>query len=127
MEQILLESILGLISGIFLGITGIFPTGIVLIMLDLFKIGDFKSNIGSILLLNLFPISIGSVYSYYKSKKINFSLGFILLLTVILGSYLGSKMVVGTKSFLTDREIKYITSFMSLITGIVFFISAYYY
>jgi hypothetical protein len=39
---------------------------------------------------------------------------------------MGSKMVVGTKSFLTDKDIKYITSFLSIVTGIVFFISAYY-
>jgi uncharacterized membrane protein YfcA len=126
MNQFLVESILGLISGIFLGITGIAPLGIILIILDILKIGDYKSNIGSILLLNLFPISIGSVYSFYKLKKINFSLGFTLLITVILGSYLGTKMVVGTTSFLTNKNIKYITSFLSIVTGIVFFISAYY-
>ena len=126
MKELLIESVLGLVSGMFLGITGIAPTGIILIILDVLKIGDYKTNIGSILLLNLFPISIGSIYTFYKSKKINFSLGFILLITTILGSYLGSKMVVGKKSFLTDKDIKYITAFLSMFTGIVFFISAYY-
>ena len=126
MNQFLIESILGLLSGIFFGITGIAPTGIILIILNLLKIGDFKSNIGSMLMLNLFPISIGSIYSFYKSKKINYSLGYILFITLIIGSYLGSKMVVGKNSFLTDKNIKYITAFLSLFTSIIFFISAYY-
>jgi uncharacterized membrane protein YfcA len=120
------EFFLGLLSGIFLGITGVTPIAVILIILDVLKIGDYKSNIGSILLLNLFPITIGSVYEFYKSKKINYSLAFILLITTILGSYIGSKMVVGNKSFLTNKNIKYITGFMSVIIGIVFLIAAYY-
>jgi uncharacterized membrane protein YfcA len=126
MKEFLIESVLGLLSGMFLGITGIVPTGIILIILDVLKIGNYKSNIGSILLLHLFPLSIGSMYSFSKSGKINFSLVFILLITTILGSYIGSKMIIGKKSFLTDKDIKYITSFLSIFTGIVFFISAYY-
>jgi uncharacterized membrane protein YfcA len=126
MNQFLVESILGLICGLFLGITGIAPTGIILIALDLLKIGDYKSNLGSILFLNLFPISAGSVFEFYKSKQINFSLGLILLLTVILGSFIGSKFVVGDKSTLTTKSIKYITAYLSFFVGIVFLISAYY-
>ena len=86
MNQFLIESILGLLCGLFLGVTGIPPTGLVLLALDMLKIGDYKSNLGAVIFLNLFPITIGSTYEFYKSKQINFSLGFILLLTIILGS-----------------------------------------
>jgi uncharacterized membrane protein YfcA len=126
MYPFVIEFILGLISGIFLGITGVTPVVVILIILDYLKIGNYQSNLGSILLLNLFPITIGSVYEFYKSNKINYSLGFILLITTILGSYIGSKMVVGNKSFLTDKNIKYITGFLSVFIGIVFLIAAYY-
>ena len=126
MLQYLIEVILGLLSGLFLGITGIAPTGVILIALDILKIGDYKSNLGAILLLNLFPISISSVYQFYKSDQINFSLGFILLFSIITGSYFGSKMVVGKNSFLTVKNIKYITACLSLFVGTVFLISAYY-
>ena len=101
MNQFLIESILGLLCGLFLGVTGIPPTGLILLALDVLKIGDYKSNLGTILFLNLFPISIGSVYEFYKSKQINFSLGYLLLFTIILGSFIGSKFVVGEKAIIT--------------------------
>ena len=126
MNQFLIESVLGIITGLFLGITGIAPTGIILIALDLLKIGDYKSNLGAILLLNLFPITIGSVFEFYKSKQINFMLGFILLLTIILGSFIGSKFAAGGNKYtLSTKQIKYITAYLSLFTGIIFLISAY--
>jgi len=126
MQQYLIELVLGLLAGLFLGITGIAPTGVILIALDILKIGDYKSNLGAILLLNIFPITLSSVYQFYKSKQINYSLGFILLFSIITGSYFGSKMVVGKNSFLTVKNIKYLTAFLSLFVGTVFLISAYY-
>ncbi len=126
MNQFLIESTLGLLCGLFLGITGILPTGLVLLALELFKIGDYKTNLGTIIFLNLFPITIGSSYEFYKEKQINYSLGIILLLTIILGSFIGSKIVVGKDSVLSTQNIKYITSALGFIIGISFLISAYY-
>ena len=126
MNQFLVESILGLLCGLFLGVTGIPPTGLILLALDMLKIGDYKSNLGAILFLNLFPITIGSTYEFYKSKQINFSLGFILLLTIILGSFVGSKFVAGEKALISTREIKYITAYLSLFVGVAFLYSAYH-
>jgi uncharacterized membrane protein YfcA len=126
MNQFLVESILGLLCGLFLGVTGIAPTGVILIALDFLKIGDYKSNLGAIIFLNLFPITIGSVYEFYKSKQINFSLSSILLLTIICGSFIGSKLVVGEKARLSTKAVKYITAYLSLVVGIIFLISAYY-
>ena len=125
MNQFLIESILGLLCGLFLGITGIAPIGLVLIALDLLKIGDYKTNLGAVLFLNLFPITIGSVYEFYKSKQINFSLGYILLITIIIGSYLGSKFVDGNKDSLSTKVVKYITSVLGFFIGIIFLFSAY--
>lgn len=126
MNQFLVESILGIIAGLFLGITGIAPTGLVLLALEIFKIGDYKTNLGTIIFLNLFPITIGSSYEFYKENQINYSLGIILLLTIILGSFIGSKMVVGKDSTLSIQNIKYITSALGFIIGLSFLISAYY-
>jgi uncharacterized membrane protein YfcA len=126
MNQFLVELILGLLCGLFLGTTGIAPTGLVLIALDVLKLGDYKSNLGAILFLNLFPITLGSVYEFYKSKQINFTLSGILLLTIMLGSFIGSKFVAGEKAALSTKAVKYITSFLGFIVGIVFLYSAYY-
>lgn len=126
MNPYIIEAILGLISGIFLGITGILPIGIILIALDYLNIGDYISNLGAILFLNLFPVTIGSIYEFYKSKKINFTLGWILLLSIVLGSYIGSKYIVGKGFKLSVKQIKYVSAILALIMMIVFFISAYY-
>jgi uncharacterized membrane protein YfcA len=126
MYQFVIKTVLGLISGLFLGITGILPIGLLLIALDILKIGDYKSNLGAILFLNLFPITIGSVFDFYKTNQINFSLGVILLATVTFGSFIGSKYVVGEKIVFSVRDIKYITAYLSIFVGIVFLISAYY-
>ena len=109
MNQYIIEAILGLLSGIFLGITGILPVGVFLIILDYLNIGDYRSNLGAILFLNLFPYTIGSIYDFYKTKKINYRLGWILLFSIIVGSYIGSKYVVGAGFKLSIKQIKYIT------------------
>lgn len=126
MNQYIVEAILGLISGIFLGVTGILPIGIILIILDYLNIGDYISNLGAILFINLFPVTIGSIYEFYKSNKINYSLGWILLLSIILGSYIGSKYIVGKGFKLSVKQIKYVSALLALIMSIVFSISAYY-
>ena len=126
MNQYIIEAILGLISGIFLGVTGILPIGIILIALDYLNIGNYVSNLGAIMFINLFPVTIGSIYEFYKTKKINYSLAWILLLSIVLGSYIGSKYVVGAGLKLSIKQIKYISAMVGLITCILFFISAYY-
>jgi uncharacterized membrane protein YfcA len=126
MYEYIIQIILGLITGAFLGITGIAPTGLVLILLEYFKIGEYKKNLGAILLINMFPLTLGSVYEFYKAKKINYELGIILLGTVMLGSYIGSKMVVGNGFTLSLKQSKYITSLLGLFIFILFFNSAYY-
>lgn len=126
MNQYIIEIFSGLITGAFLGITGMAPTSLVLILLEYFKIGEYKTNLGAILLLNLFPLTIGSIYEFYKFNSINYELGIILLFSVIIGSYLGSKIVVGSGFKLSVKQIKYMTSFLGFLMFILFFNSAYY-
>lgn len=126
MNQYFIELILGLICGLFLGVTGIAPTGLVLLALDYFGIGNYITNLGTMLFLNLFPLTLGSVWEFYKAKQINFKMGLILLVSIIIGSFIGSKMVVGDSSItLSEKSIKYITSALGFIIGILFFFSAY--
>jgi uncharacterized membrane protein YfcA len=126
MNQYIIEVVLGLISGIFLGITGILPVGLFLIILDYLYIGDYKSNLGAIMFLNLFPYTISSFYEFYKTNNINYNLGWILLISIIIGSHIGSKYVVGAGFKLSIKQIKYISAFLGLIMCILFFTSAYY-
>jgi|694.fasta_scaffold33525_5 uncharacterized membrane protein YfcA len=126
MNQYIIELILGLLCGAFLGITGIAPTGIVLLVLDYFNIGDYITNLGTILFINLFPITVGSVWEFYKAKKIDYTMGLILFLSIVFGGFLGSKLVVDDKYKLSEKTIKYITSAVGFVIGICFLISAQY-
>lgn len=126
MFAFLIEIIFGLISGIVLSITGIPPFPLITFVLDYLKIGDPITNLGTIVFLNLFPISIGGVYEFYKDNKINYSLCFILFLSTIVGSYIGSKLVLSEKHKLSLKNIKYITSGSGFVIFIVYLFSAYY-
>ena len=126
MNQLLIELTIGLLAGLFLGVTGIAPIGLILIALEFFKIGDYTTNLGSVLFLNLFPISIGSVYQFYKEKKINFSLGIILTMSVMIGSFISSKIFLDKEKKISPKMLKYITSALGFSLGFIYFISAYF-
>jgi uncharacterized membrane protein YfcA len=120
MFNVIIESISGLICGLILGITGYAPTSLVLYILTFFQIGSFKSDIGSLLFINLFPISIGSIMQFYKAKQINYSISFVLLITTIIGSYLGTKIILDKKYSISEQTIKYIISFVSFLIGFIY-------
>lgn len=126
MNKLIIEIFVGLICGVFLGITGIAPTGLVILALDYFKIDDYIKNLGTILFINLFPLTIGSVWEFYKAKKIDFTMGIILFLSIALGGFLGSKLVVNKNYKLSKKTIKYITSILGLVIFVSFLISAQY-
>ena len=125
MNEHLITVILGLFTGSILGVTGFLPTSMILFVLEYFKISDYKSNLGTILFLNLFPISGGSVIEFYKNKKINFTMGIILIITVMLSAYISSKFAVGNGS-MSVKTLKYIIAVISLIVSILFFYTGYY-
>ena len=125
MFQYIIEFVLGLVSGIFMGITGISGLPLLILSFDYFKIDEYKKIVGAAMFVNLFPITIGSVWEFYKNKQIDFKMGWIVLLTTIIGSYLGSKFVVNGKNSLSYKSIKYISAGFSIITGTLFLISAY--
>ena len=109
-----------------MGITGIPGLPLLILIFDYFKIDEYKKIIGAILFVNLFPISIGSVWEFYKNKQIDFSMGWIVLITTILGGYIGSKLAVSGRNSFSEKTIKYISAIFSIFTGILFLISAYY-
>jgi uncharacterized membrane protein YfcA len=124
MNQYIIELILGLIAGFLSGATGILPVGVLLLIFDYLGIGNYKTNLGAIALINLFPISIGSFWNFYKTNNVNFSMGFILLLSIISGAYFGSILVVDKRYELSKKQINYLTSVIGFIIGISFLIAA---
>lgn len=124
MNQYIIELVLGLLAGILSGATGILPIGVLLLIFDYLGIGNYKSNLGAIALLNLFPISIGSFWNFYKSNNVNFSMGFILLLSIISGAYFGSLLVLDKRYELSKKQINYLTSILGFTIGIAYLIAA---
>jgi len=126
MFQYIIELVFGLLSGVLMGITGIPGLPLLILIFDYFKISEYKKVLGAILFVNLFPISVGSVWEFYKNKQIDFTMGWIVLLSTVIGGFIGSKLVVDDKNKLSDKSIKYISAVFSILTGILFFISAQY-
>jgi uncharacterized membrane protein YfcA len=117
--------LIGILSGILLGLTGILPLGFFILLLKYLDVGDYKTILGTVLYVVLFPLTIGSVLEFYKAKKINFFVGNILLVTMIIGSYIGSKLVLDDHFKFTEKTIKYISAAMTFTFSIAFFITAY--
>lgn len=126
MLDYIIYTLFGLISGFCLGTTSFNPVGLILLVLSALNIGDYKSNLGALMVLNVFPISIGSFFEFYKSGLINWSLALTLCLTVTLGSYLGSKIITNKKYTISNKVIQYFTGYVSILIGIVFLIGARY-
>ena len=126
MLEYVIYILFGLISGFALGTTTFNPIGLILLVLNALNIGDYKSNFGALMLLNIFPITIGSSFEFYKSGLINWPLALVLCVTITLGSYLGSKIITNKKYDISTKTIKYFTGYVVVIIGIAFLISAYY-
>jgi uncharacterized membrane protein YfcA len=121
--RIIYTIIVGLVFGIMVGTTGLFPGGfIALILYNLGVFTDFKLCLGTVLFLFALPFSIGGIYEYHKAGKINYTFGVILFITAAIGSYLGGKY-----SFyynLSDKTIKYAQAIITTIIATVSFYSA---
>jgi len=119
--------LLGGFSGFLSGFTGINTIGIVLAGLSISKIlTDYKSIIGTIIYVLVFPTSIGSLWEFYKKGKVNFLIGNILLVSIFAGSYIGSLLVLSNKYNISEKTIKIITGMIALTMGMYFLTSAYY-
>jgi uncharacterized membrane protein YfcA len=122
-NKYIIESVVGLFSGVMMGFTGMPPNAIILLLFDLCKLRDYKTIIGTILFLNLFPLTIGSVYAFAKNDKIDYIMGGILLFTIVIGSFIGSHYLLDYQKLFTVKTIKAITTFISFVIFILFFYS----
>ncbi len=126
MLDYIIYTLFGLVSGFCLGTTSFNPVGLILLVLSALNIGDYKSNLGALMVLNVFPIAIGSFFEFYKSGLINWPLALTLCVNVTLGSYLGSKIITNKKYAISNKAIEYFTGYVSILIGIAFLIGARY-
>ena len=125
MLGILITLALGFTSGFFTGLTGIGSAGIILAGLSLTKvIKDYKTIVGTILYTLTFPVTLVSVWEFYKAKKINFLIGNVLLISSGIGTFLGSQVALSDDLKMSEKTTKYITSAVAFTIGSYFFYSA---
>jgi len=121
--KIIYTILVGLVFGIMVGTTGLFPGGfIALILYNLGVFTDFKICLGTVLFLFAMPFSIGGIYEYHKVGKIDYKIGIILFITSVIGSYLGGKTSFYYQ--ISDKTIKYAQAIITTIIAIATFYSA---
>ena len=125
MFNIIFVCLIGIIIGLISGITGVLFTGFAIILFKYLDVGDYKTILGTTLYVLLFPLTIGSIVEFYKAKKINFAVGNLLLVSLLIGSYIGSKLVLDDSYSLTEKKIKYMSAILSFFSSILFFTQAY--
>ena len=124
--NIIIVLILGVFGGILNGLTGLSGIGIILMGLTLTNIiNDYKTTIGTVLYILMFPTTVFGVMEYHKNYKIHFVIGNLLVIGMLLGTSIGAKLSMLFKYSLSDKTIKYISAFIWLFTGSYFLISAY--
>jgi len=72
MFNTILICLVGIIIGLITGVTSILLSGFAVLALKYLDVGDYKTILGTMLYIFLFPLSIGSTIEFYKAKKINF-------------------------------------------------------
>ena len=120
--RILLTILVGSISGILGGAFGLGGSFIMLpgvILLGI--IPDYKTAVGTILLSLLPPVSLLAVMEYYKEKKVDTMVGFILFITYFIAAYYGAFI---NKQY-SNKVLEYWTGFVFLLISLYFFWTAY--
>jgi uncharacterized membrane protein YfcA len=95
MQEILILLAVGLIAGFLSGLVGIGGGIVIVPVLVYFLNMNQKMAQGTTLFMFLLPIGILGVYNYYKGGYVDMKTAVIIGITFVLGSYFGSKLVIG--------------------------------
>jgi len=115
----LLSLLIGLISGCVSGITGVGSTTLLFTLVYYFNlIGNYTTIKGTMLYTLLFPVSLFSVYNYYKNGNIDIKVGNMLVISMLIGGYVGSKLILLEKES-GDIISKRIGGIITIICGII--------
>jgi uncharacterized membrane protein YfcA len=109
--------LIGLISGILSGITGIQYGILIPALLFTGIIPDIKTAVGTLLYAFIPPVTALSAYSFYKQGHVDTAKGNILMVTVSLGMLLGSKISM----YVSEKTIHLISAFLTLSISLFFF------
>jgi len=109
--------LIGLISGILSGITGLQYGILIPALLLTGIIPDIKTAVGTLLYAFIPPVTALSAYSFYNQVHLNIRKGNVVMITVSLAMLLGSKIA----TYLSEKTIHLITAFLTLSISLFFF------
>ncbi len=103
LTTILLLMLVGLLAGMLSSMVGI-GGGVVIVpaLVMIFGMSQ-KMAQGTSLALMLPPIGILAVMNYYKQGYVDFKIAAVICITFIVGSYLGSKLVLGLDTAIVKK------------------------
>lgn len=114
MAEILILLAIGLIAGFLSGLVGI-GGGIVIVPVLVYLMNmNQKMAQGTTLFMFLFPIGILGVYNYHKGGYIDMKTALIIAATFFIGSYFGSKTVIG----IDTKVVKQVFGAMLVLVGL---------
>ena len=123
MNNTVIFIIIGIISGIINGLTGLGHAGAILIGLTLSGvIGSYDTMVGTALYSQLFPVVAFGVWEFYKKKQIDFYAGNVILVCLLFSVFIGAWF----KQYVSSKYTKIITALLLLITALKFLQEAYY-
>lgn len=112
-------AIIGLFTGSIGGFFGISGAFIILSLLSHLKVvPDQRTAAGTTLFSILPPVTILAVWVYYQRKQIDFKIGTIIMISYIIGGWIGAKY----SNYITESSIKLLLVFLLLILALMNFI-----
>ena len=131
MLEIIICIFLGLFVGLYSAFTGTTGASAIMVFLLLFlNILPNQTVIsGTMLFVSCLPLGLFGIYDFYKSNKINYTIGFAIMLGITAGLFFGSKYAIEVNKILGEKsgdKIKFgVTSFIYGILSLLYLYEVY--
>jgi uncharacterized membrane protein YfcA len=113
--KIMISLFIGIVGGALTVYTGIGPSMMVPLVIFFGIIKEYRTAVGTMLLSAITPASIFTVYTYYKSDRLDLNVGISVAIGYIIGNYITSAYFMDS----INNEVLY------LIFGIYSLVVAY--
>lgn len=113
----IIYALIGILSGISMGIIGI-GAGVITLPLLLATGMNIKKAVGCILLMQLLPQSLAGVLIYHNDKNIEYTSAFIVILGSVIGIIIGAYMV--SNDIISETLTYKLLTIVMIFTSIVF-------
>jgi uncharacterized membrane protein YfcA len=122
LKLLILNTLVGIISGLVSGVTGEPGFALLLPLLLIFHITDnYKVAIGTILICAIAPLSLLSITQFYKNNLMMIYTGLYISFVFIIFNYFGSFLI----DYISVVNIEYISIVIYFFVGFFFLFNSY--